>query len=249
LNKCDLVLPRDHLSLKTVERLGISSEKVHLVPDVAVNQPYVSSDRARRLLVSEGVDLGRQPVVGMAISEWKELDTEEYFGVMQEICEFISIDLQGTVVLFSPNMPFWDEASDWELAQALYESLPDKTNVVLLSRTYTPREFKGMQGELNLFVSTRMHAAILATMIGTPTITVNTQPKLLGYMSLIGQEDKACGIEEFTIEWAKTLIQDTLKNNDQIREALREAGDEVRKKATVASKLLKEVYEQRGRQG
>ena len=247
LNQCDLVLPRDHLSFKAVEQLGIDAEKVHLVPDVAINQPYISSDKARQLLEAEGVEIGRRPLVGMAVSKWKELDYQEYLLVMKDLCQLITMDMKGAVVLFSPNMPLGQESNDWELAQCLYESLAIKDNVTLLSKTYTPREFKGMQGELDLFVSTRMHATILSTMIGTPTITINTQPKLLGYMEMIHQQERACEVAGFTIERAKKLVQETLEDSAQIRADLEKARLELGRQATMASKLLKEVYEQRKR--
>lgn len=246
LNLCDLVLVRDHLSFRTVKQLGIDAEKVHVVPDVAVNQSYISSNEARQLLEAEGVELGRRPLVGMAVSRWKKLGNQEYLLVMKDLCQFITVDMKGTIVLFSPNMPFRQEVSDWELARILYESLPVKKNVILLSGAYTPREFKGMQGELDLFISTRMHAAILATMIGTPTITINTQPKLLGYMEMIHQQERAYEIADFTVERAKKLIQDTLENSVQIRADLEKARRELGERAAMASKLLREVYNRRG---
>jgi len=245
LNLCDLVLPRDYMSIKNVERLGIDAKKVYLVPDVAVNQPYVSSSEARELLRAEGVEFDRAPLIGMAISKWKEMGHEEYLLVMRKLCQFITSDMGGAVVLFSPNMPLPQELSDWQLAKILYESLPEKDNVILLSKTYTPREFKGMQGELDLFISTRMHASILATMIGTPTITVNTQPKLLGYMEMIGQQERSCEVSDFTFENAQKLIQDTLGNSIQIRMDLEKVRSKLGKQAIMASRLLKIVYEQR----
>ena len=245
LNRCNLVLPRDYPSLRTVKQLRIAPQKVHLVPDVAVNQLYVSSNKAKQLLEAEGVKLDKRPLVGMAISMWKDLDFKEYFSVMRELCHFVTENRNGTVVLFSPNMPFRQEISDWELARTLYESLPSQKNVTLLSKTYTPREFKGMQGQLDLFISTRMHATILATMIGTPTITINTQPKLRGYMNLIHQETKSCEIKDFTIEKAKELVNDTLANSDQIRLSLESAKKEIGRRAAMASELLSAVYNQK----
>lgn len=245
LNRCDLVLPRDHLSFRAVKQLGINAEKVYLVPDVAVNQSYISSNEARQLLEAEGVELGRRPLVGMAISKWKKLGNQEYLLVMKDICQFITVDMKGTIVLFSPNMPFRQEVSDLESARILYESLPSQKNVTLLSKTYTPREFKGMQGELDLFVSTRMHAAILSTMVGVPTITINTQPKLLGYMEMIHQQERACEVAGLTVERAKKLVQDTLENSVQIRADLEKARHELGEQAAMASKFLKKVYEQR----
>jgi len=247
LNQCDLVFPRDYLSFRTVEQLGIHTKRAYLIPDVAVNQAYVSSSKAKQLLRANGVKLSRRPLVGITISECKEKGYQQCLLVIKDLCYFITEDMEGTVVLFSPNMPLRGETCDWELAQALYQALLIKENVGLLSSTYTPREFKGMLGELDLLISTRMHASILATMMGTPTITINTQPKIRGYMELIHQEARACEIKDFTIEKAKELVEDTLRDNNQVRLSLGRTGREVRRRATMASELLKEVYDQRRR--
>ena len=145
-------------------------------------------------------------------------------------------------IIFSPNDSSQPRHNDLEMARALYESVDVKENVVLLPRFSLPREVKGMLGELDLFISTRMHIAILATMIGTPTITINTQPKLFGYMEMINQQERSCEIADFTIERARELVEDTLANSEQIRLDLENARKEIGERARMASELLKEVY-------
>jgi polysaccharide pyruvyl transferase WcaK-like protein len=245
LNLCDLILPRDGLSLQVVQQLKIAPEKVYLVPDVAVNQPHVSSGEAKRLLEAERVNLNKRPLVGMAISKYSSIDHEAYFPVLRELCRFIVEDVNGAVALFAANRTFRKDIGDWELTRHLYESLYSHSNVILLSRAYTPRECKGMLGQMDLFISTRMHISILATMIGTPTITVNTQPKLRGYMELIHQGSRSCDVKDFTIEKAKELVRDSLAHNKQIRLSLEGVKNEMGKRAMMASELLRMVYNQK----
>lgn len=245
LRRCDLVFPRDKISLAIVNKLNIPKNKVHLVPDVAVNQPHISSDEAKIMLSKEGVDLSRRPLVGIAISKFKESDYQKYFSVIKKFCHFIVTNLKGTVVLVSPNMPYKQEVSDFHLAQTLYNELSCKDNVNLLSNLYSPSEFKGMLGELDLFISSRMHASILATMIGTPTITINSQPKLKGYMEMIHQGNWSCDVQDFTIEKAKELVENILVNNGQVRKSLAVAKSKVGSNALISAKCLKETYDQK----
>ncbi|MFH1309174.1 MAG: polysaccharide pyruvyl transferase family protein [Candidatus Omnitrophota bacterium] len=245
LNLCDLVFPRDEISFRTTRQLKINPEKVYLVPDVAVNQPYVSKEEARKLLEDEGVNLDKGPLVGVTISKWKKLDYKKYFTVMRELCHFIIKDLNGTVVLFSANKTFRKDIDDRELTCRLHEALRGHGNAKLLLKTYTAREFKGMLGELDLFISTRMHTSIFATMIGTPTITVNTQPKVRGYMDLIRQGQRSCEIKDFTIEKAKELVKDTLAQKERLRSSLEDARSEMVKRASIASKLLRKIYDEK----
>ena len=245
LRKCDLVFPRDKISLISINNLNIPSNKVHLVPDVAVNQPYISANESKIMLNKEGIDLSIHPLVGITISKFKESDYRRYFSVIKELCHFIVSDLRGAIVFFSPNMPHKEEVSDLSLAQSLYNELSCKDNIKLLSNLYSPCEFKGMLGELDLFISSRMHVSILATMKGTPTITINSQPKLKGYMQMICQEKWACDVKDFTIERAKQMVREILANSCQVREDLAKARLKVGDDAIVATKLLKAIYDQK----
>lgn len=245
LRRCDLVFPRDKISLATVNKLRISENKVHLVPDVAVNQPYIPSAEARCLLNEEGVNLNRHPIVGITMSMFNKSDYQSYFPVIKNLCHFVTISLKGSVVFVSPNMPYQNEISDFSLAQNMYNELPCKDNVILLSKLYSPSELKGILGEFDLFISSRMHVSILATMECTPTITINSQPKLKGFMKMIHQEKWACNIEDFTIERSEQMVRDILENSDQVRERLACASNEVGRNALMATKFLKETYDQK----
>ena len=142
-------------------------------------------------------------------------------------------------------MPYKKEVSDFYFAKSLYEELSSKDDVVVLSRVYFPREIKGMLGQLDLFISTRMHASIFSTMCGTPTITINSQPKLKGYMEMIAQEEWACDVNDFTIEKGKQMVREILAQNVSVRESLVKARLEVGREALMATKLLKNFYDQK----
>ncbi|MCU0666032.1 MAG: polysaccharide pyruvyl transferase family protein [Candidatus Omnitrophica bacterium] len=247
LNLCDLVLPRDEFSFQTVRNMKINPRKTYLVPDLAVKQPYIPLDQARRLLESQGVKLDKRPLIGMAISKWEDIKYEGYFLTMQQLCRFILDQLNGSVVFFLANRRLQKDLGDWDLTQKLYELFSSRNNVTLLSKEYTPRECKGMLGQLDLFISTRMHVAIFATMAGTPTITVNTQLKLQGYMNLIHQGNRSCDVNDFTILKAIELLKDSLAHSEEIRAALKNSRIELEKQTGMASELLRIIYDQKNK--
>ena len=90
-----------------------------------------------------------------------------------------------------------------------------------------------------------MHASILATMRGTPTITINSQPKLRGYMRMIHQENWACDVRDFTIEKAKQMLSSILVNSGEVRENLGKAKHEVGNSALIAARYLKDIYDRK----
>jgi|GEM_PF-5582946 len=245
LNLCDLVMPRDEFSLATVQQLRIKPEKIFLVPDVAVNQAQVSSVEAKKLLEAEGVNFNKRPLVGMAISKWKEIDYESYFLTMGELCHLVINEFKGTVVFFLANRTFQNDIGDWELTCQLHGAFHSYDNAVLLLKDYAPSEFKSMLGQLDLFISTRMHVSILATMAGTPTITVNTQPKLQGYMELIRQVSRSSSVKDFTVEKAKALVKDTLLRKEEIRLSLEKVKNEVNQRVEMAVEFIRTAYKQK----
>ena len=103
LNKCDLVLPRDKISLQNVKKLGIQNNKVYLVPDVAINQPYIESEKARHLLKEEGVNLDKQPIIGITISHFKKTDYNKYYSVIRDLCHVVTKEMGGGRSFFAKH--------------------------------------------------------------------------------------------------------------------------------------------------
>ena len=195
LNRCAYVMPRDELSLQNVQHLKIKPSVVKLVPDIAITQEYAHKSITDSVLACAGMVHERRPYVGVTISEFNRIDYLAYRKTLAEMCRYVCRSLNGSVILFSPNMPYRGERSDYETAIELKEEIGAEYNVTLLNETFTPAIFKGLLSRMDFFISSRMHASILATMAGTPTIVINSQPKLKGYMNMIGQEEWALTVE------------------------------------------------------
>ena len=162
--------------------------------------------------------------------------------MIRELCEFIIKQYDGKIILFSPNMPYKNETSDYELSEKLYLSISNRECVVLLKKNYSPREFKGIQGELDLFITTRMHSSIMSTMIGTPTISIITQPKLYGYMQMINQENMAISVQDFTLKKAQDMVTTSINEKENIMKNLIESYNRVGKDSLKASIKVYDHY-------
>jgi len=245
LERCDLILPRDKISLAFVEKLNLRNNNVHLVPDVAVNQLYIPPDEAMAELSKNGLLTERRPIIGITISKFKDADFERYFAVMRGLCLFVTNELVGSIIIFSPNMPYRNEVDDLSVATQLYNSLPEQTNIIMLSKLYSARQIKGLLGVCDVFVTTRMHVAILATMNETPTITINTQPKLRGYMEMISQDDWSCEIKAFDVAAAREMLQSILNKSAAVKSSLQRAKQKVSPDALAATRYLRDAYQRK----
>jgi len=249
LNQCDLVMARDLLSADEAKKFGI---KYHLVPDVAILQPLVSEEEAGALLEKEGVRLKQRPIVGITVSEFRGGEQKgqdrQYLDEVQRIGGYVTKELGGQVIFLSANLPaYGEEQDDFPVAERLYRSLDPECqkSATLLAQVYSARQFKGITRQFDVFITTRMHAGIMATMAGTPTITLNTQRKLYGYMMMIEQQGQSIDIADVTYETLREVLDRCLCDSDQIRRQLNRKREEIAPKVLESGRRVKQLWDDR----
>jgi len=75
-------------------------------------------------------------------------------------------------------------ADDLPLCRAIAEPFQDDPGVTLVPRLISPREIRGLGARADVTITGRMHLAVMSLMAGTPAVTVATQGKVEGLMSL-----------------------------------------------------------------
>lgn len=76
---------------------------------------------------------------------------------------------------------------------------------ILPNKIIEPREYAQYLADVDFFLSTRMHVAILSTSLGIPTVAFNTQNKILGYMSIIKMDEYVISVDELDERLSKVL--------------------------------------------
>lgn len=238
LSRCAVVIARDKPSHDELLSLGLTGNQACYCPDVGVAQPQASREVAEKALADIGVYLNdKKHWVGVVVSSWVEegIAQRNYLDILAD--SLIEIAQQHDIgVIFMPaNMPVYgNDSADYDAARRVIKTLEGKVDChILKPAVYSARRYKAMTACMDLVISTRMHASILSTMAGTPTITINTQRKLLGYMNNIGQADLAIDIAELTIEKLLACQKTCIDDADAIRQRLSEA------RGTVTEQLFK----------
>lgn len=75
-------------------------------------------------------------------------------------------------------------ADDLPLCRAIADRFAHDDAVTLIPRLLSPGEVRGLGARADLTVTGRMHLAVMSLMAGTPAVTVATQGKVEGLMSL-----------------------------------------------------------------
>jgi polysaccharide pyruvyl transferase WcaK-like protein len=107
------------------------------------------------------------------------------------------------VVLYPTNYPVHGcREDDLSTAVEIRKRMKHGGEVTIIEELPPPARLKGMLACSELNITTRMHACILSTGAGVPTISVNYLFKVREYMRSLGLEEFSIDIEEFNSDWA-----------------------------------------------
>lgn len=227
LSRSALLCPRDPLSLAETQSLGVPSCRVRMVPDAAILQPMSTPAIAEQLLHEAGVQPDRRPRVGLTVSRFLDRATEKgerpYLKALSELAGHVIADLGGSVVLIAANHPaYGEEQDDLPVSREVHALLPEEARpyAAVTTRLYTPREFKALTACFDAYLTTRMHAGILATMAETPTIALSTQRKLRGFFQLLNLEPLVVEPKDASSAHLRELLHHCLDNREALRKHL-----------------------------
>lgn len=245
LSKCALVVGRDDISMTELESIGLPKEICCFSPDVGVIQPYIETEEAKLVLRRQLVDVEKtnKLLIGISVSKPKEdgIANIDHITVLINAINlaFNPEDVRFLILPANMPLPGVDEG-DLADCQDLAKRLPQFDVEIMEPRIYSPEEYKGTLSLLDLFITSRMHVAILATMAATPTITLNTQRKLYGFMNNIGQSEYSLNLDRLTVDGLISVIEKSVESLPQISNELASSAKVMEEKIVDFSRKLVE---------
>jgi len=236
LKNASLLVGRDKSSYEALLSLGFDKTKVMFVPDVAIQQEVGTAD------IHKYFNNEDKKVIGITISKPPLREMGQQIDFVAEVgTEIEKLDASIYKILIMPSNYIRNGISaDYALCLKLKDKLSDKFEVSILeNRAYFPDEYTSLLSQLEFFISTRMHVAILATSVYIPTIAINTQHKIRGYMQNI-DFDNLC-VDYRDINTIYQLSQDIVKNRKTIVEKLKVSNEKLKEEHKVFIERLKEV--------
>ncbi len=209
LRRVDLIFTRDELSARITRSLT-RNKAANLVEttDMAVLQEWIPRSDALRFI---GVD-GNDKIVGISAMRWSyfknKIETEfsnyqSYLHEMAVLADRLVSEYGVKVVLYPTNYPVHGcREDDLSTAIEIRSRMKHGGEVTVIEELPPPARLKGMLACSELNITTRMHACILSTGAGVPTISVNYLFKVREYMTSLGLEEFSIDIEEFNADWA-----------------------------------------------
>lgn len=228
LNKTSMISVRDVFSIDFLNGLHVNQPDIYYTVDPAfmLTSEYLSGDIPR---ITHGLNNGRNPLIGFSLSPapfigpgndfyqmglWYKTDkkkikqlSDEYIQKMAYLCNRL-IDMYGANLLFIPScMSNGDD--DRECMRKVNDRIVIKDKVICISESYTLAEHMRIIGSCDLFIGTRLHASIMAAIMGVPLVPLvgNNGPRIPGIMKSLGMDSY---IRNIMFSDEEQLLQDVI---------------------------------------
>lgn len=248
----DLITTREMFTYNHFSNITTGKVPIFLTGDPAILLEPCDKHRVDEILQDEQITFNDGPVIGLVLSYWvissstdKKVDKETVYGLrIQMFKELIDhlIEKFNTTIIFLPHsIEQYQNLDDRKVANDIYILVENKSQLFKIDEEYSVQELKGLMGELDILISTRVHALIGAATMAVPFICLKYGDDKRGLGILGGefkQRDWVLDIDliQFDEFLHKTL--ELLEKQDVIRKELQSITRILEKKAMFNGELF-----------
>lgn len=235
LNKVDVITLREEISNFVLKNIHVTKPKISITADPAFTLDIDSDIVSKNILFEEAIPATSQ-LVGYCIRKWPEDGhaAEE----LAKIADYVS-DKYNTKPIFIPmHHPF-----DIEAANLIVSKMKNKAYVI--SNKYSVSEIMQLISKLDLLIGMRLHSLIFAVKVGVPVIGISYEPKVDGFLNLIGQKSDI-NIRNISFEALKEKVDYVWENKDNLRTEIMETNKKITALAKNNTKFVIELLENKG---
>lgn len=253
LNKVNLITVRDQFSARSIHIMNIAGPSIYITADPAFLLQPASLERTKSILEQEGIS-DVKPFVGINASaliyrHWKGANLEErlenFLKLISKIIIYIVEELNATVILVPHVFERRTKNDDRIINRKIRQRIGHNGNIKFITREYEPEELKGIIGQLDLLVSTRMHPMIHAISMHTPVVGIDYTFKATELMKRAGQQEYVCHVTTVTSKELESRIDKAYRNRDKIRKTLSTKSKILKKHASLNAKLIADLFQSR----
>ena len=244
LNRVDLITVREELSLAYLKSLSLKPE-VLLTADAGFLIGSISSHESLKLLAGEDIYQSQRSLVGVTVRKWDFLEYSDanlrftnYLEVLAKTTEWLIYNMKATVVFF-PQVIYAPKDDDRVVSSEIASRIGEKQNIRVLTKDYSPEELKGIIGQMDLFIGSRMHSNIFALSMGVPTIAISYRRKTDGIMRMLGMSEYVINIPSLSFDNMVSLIRLAWANRSKIKQQLETKIPEVKNLALHNAEIVK----------
>ena len=220
----DYIYVREKYCLDLLHKANIQIDplKLKYVPDLA----FILETELKDIDIQNIINSGDHHT-GMTIVDHNFSSPDlrkSYIEAVAKGIEYLVEELDSNIIIYPQVISVLpDGTEDLKLAGTIRETLSGRAigKVTILDGNYTPGQLKGMYGEMNLFIATRLHSSIFSTACRVPTINISYHgTKSRGTFELLGMEHYVIDIESINRATLVNKIIEITSKDDEVRRAL-----------------------------
>jgi colanic acid/amylovoran biosynthesis protein len=239
LRRSSVIIARDKQSQQVAQELAGPAHTVLISPDVAFSLEPVRPEHIE-VLPSHA---GAMPpgVLGLNVNGLMYnggYTRNNMFGLKLDYAAFLP-SLVGALLMEHPGelwlvphtlAPSGNVESDNEASEKLRECLPPdlRNRVRVITGDYDPHELKGIIGQFDFFVGSRMHACIAALSQGVPCVGVAYSRKFAGVFESVTMSEWVVDARSTDPEAAVARILSLYRQRHDVRRGLMQRAEQAR---------------------
>ncbi|MFX0135990.1 MAG: polysaccharide pyruvyl transferase family protein [Candidatus Hodarchaeota archaeon] len=224
LNRTNLVLVRERLSMDFLISLGIPKHKIKVIPDAAFSLPCPDVNTIKNMC--EKFNLPIKNFLAVTVRAWEETcDTDVFLENIADVIDraldnnFVNICAIVNQVRKGPA----SAGDDTDVSYRLLKYVKNKEKVRIIDEDFSPLKLLSLYGGAKVLTGTRLHSVILALISGTPSIAISyAGPKTYGIMEMLGMEDYVLDMKKIDINRAYHLLRELCIDNDHKRNEIKD---------------------------
>jgi polysaccharide pyruvyl transferase WcaK-like protein len=236
----DFITVRDQESLELLKKLNVRNPRMLLTADAALNLRPAEQERARQILLSKQIDIGRQFLavnINQYLDTWarpkrpsmgKDRFLEVYASALRRFR-----DQTGEQIAI-----FVTQHHDVSISQELADRIGGAPVPLIANADYSHYEITRCMEYAGLLFGMRLHSVILASSVITPVIGLAYQPKVEHYLKLLGLGEFSLSFDNFSTDSVFSHILRGWESRDKIRGQLQKVIPDLKRRANVAAELV-----------
>lgn len=182
MNRVVRISVRDHRSKTELHKIGVNREISTTVDPAFLIDP-VSREESIRLLEKElGKSVDGRKRIGFSIRHWGEDGHVDIASIIAKVCDRVKREIGADILL----IPLHNK-EDVLLAENIASKMQEESDII--RSKFTPAQFIGIFGLLDVSVCVRFHGLVFSIMNGTPVVAISYDPKIDSLMEALGSEE------------------------------------------------------------
>lgn len=242
-NNVKLILVREELSKKYLDKIGVNKPNIQLIPDSAFTLKETSKSIIFHILKREEVNVENQIITinpsGLIHRHIQDKKMDLY-EIMAKTVDYL-IDTKNVNIILIPHVYSYD-SDDRIVINNIFSRVKNKSHVYTVDGEYLPEELKGIISLSELFIGMRMHSMIGATSLCIPTVAIAYSHKTRGIIGkMLGQEEYVIDVNDLEYYDFISKIDAAWDNRNKIKRDLENKIPYIKEQSLSGGKLVKEL--------